>query len=159
MIACVLVFFFFSSRRRHAICYRDWSSDVCSSDLPPRGSCGFPRLGSRRGLSSSGPHLIFTKICMPPWKCLPSLGPNVVDGFGNFGLKEGALHWRQASVPARLLPGLRGPPRQGSCPGVAHLALLLFVFLVLPLLWLSCAVASPLASLLCPAKCGRGAWL
>src|SRR6266542_6601240 len=26
-------FFFFSSRRRHTSCYRDWSSDVCSSDL------------------------------------------------------------------------------------------------------------------------------
>src|SRR5207245_4776224 len=25
--------FFFSSRRLHTICYRDWSSDVCSSDL------------------------------------------------------------------------------------------------------------------------------
>src|SRR6266542_6577108 len=29
----VLFFFFFSSRRRHTMCYRDWSSDVCSSDL------------------------------------------------------------------------------------------------------------------------------
>src|SRR5208282_5260429 len=29
----VLCFFFFSSRRRHTRCYRDWSSDVCSSDL------------------------------------------------------------------------------------------------------------------------------
>src|SRR2546422_8587305 len=28
-----LVFFFFSSRRRHTRCSRDWSSDVCSSDL------------------------------------------------------------------------------------------------------------------------------
>src|SRR6266542_6046570 len=28
-----LLFFFFSSRRRHTRCYRDWSSDVCSSDL------------------------------------------------------------------------------------------------------------------------------
>src|SRR5436309_893484 len=27
-------FFFFSSRRRHTIFSRDWSSDVCSSDLP-----------------------------------------------------------------------------------------------------------------------------
>src|SRR3989449_7978226 len=27
------VFFFFSSVRRHTICSRDWSSDVCSSDL------------------------------------------------------------------------------------------------------------------------------
>src|SRR2546429_2268290 len=26
-------FFFFSSRRRHPRCSRDWSSDVCSSDL------------------------------------------------------------------------------------------------------------------------------
>src|SRR5207245_7615415 len=25
--------FFLSSRRRHTRCYRDWSSDVCSSDL------------------------------------------------------------------------------------------------------------------------------
>src|SRR5207245_6741606 len=24
---------FFTSRRRHTTCYRDWSSDVCSSDL------------------------------------------------------------------------------------------------------------------------------
>src|SRR6266542_1350937 len=30
--------FFFSSRRRHTSCYRDWSSDVCSSDLPRRPS-------------------------------------------------------------------------------------------------------------------------
>src|SRR5207245_6976394 len=28
---------FFSSRRRHTRCYRDWSSDVCSSDLFERG--------------------------------------------------------------------------------------------------------------------------
>src|SRR5215470_2991937 len=28
-----LYLFFFSSRRRHTRCYRDWSSDVCSSDL------------------------------------------------------------------------------------------------------------------------------
>src|SRR5216684_8985900 len=29
-------FFFFSSRRRHTRCSRDWSSDVCSSDLGGR---------------------------------------------------------------------------------------------------------------------------
>src|SRR6266436_5281962 len=28
-----LFFFFISSRRRHTRCSRDWSSDVCSSDL------------------------------------------------------------------------------------------------------------------------------
>src|SRR5256884_7201778 len=32
MTVCV-IFFFFSSRRRHTRCSRDWSSDVCSSDL------------------------------------------------------------------------------------------------------------------------------
>src|SRR5205809_3448482 len=37
-VSCLLVlffifFFFFSSRRRHTRCSRDWSSDVCSSDL------------------------------------------------------------------------------------------------------------------------------
>src|SRR2546429_7105588 len=30
---CIFFFFFFSSRRRHTRCSRDWSSDVCSSDL------------------------------------------------------------------------------------------------------------------------------
>src|SRR5258707_15614690 len=29
----MIVFFFFSSRRRHTRYWRDWSSDVCSSDL------------------------------------------------------------------------------------------------------------------------------
>src|SRR3712207_6963674 len=29
----MLDFFFFSSRRRHTRYWRDWSSDVCSSDL------------------------------------------------------------------------------------------------------------------------------
>src|SRR6266508_4826101 len=30
-----MIFFFFSSRRRHTRWPRDWSSDVCSSDLMP----------------------------------------------------------------------------------------------------------------------------
>src|SRR3989449_10126730 len=32
-LAGLVGFFFFSSRRRHTRCSRDWSSDVCSSDL------------------------------------------------------------------------------------------------------------------------------
>src|SRR3989449_1119833 len=35
-------FFFFSSRRRHTRCSRDWSSDVCSSDLPKRADLLLP---------------------------------------------------------------------------------------------------------------------
>src|SRR5699024_11280119 len=32
-VACATSYFFFSSRRRHTRSKRDWSSDVCSSDL------------------------------------------------------------------------------------------------------------------------------
>src|SRR5437868_431394 len=33
LVLCSFFFFFFSSRRRHTRSKRDWSSDVCSSDL------------------------------------------------------------------------------------------------------------------------------
>src|SRR2546422_2796633 len=33
ILVCYIFVFFFSSRRRHTRCSRDWSSDVCSSDL------------------------------------------------------------------------------------------------------------------------------
>src|SRR6266550_8319831 len=35
----MVCFFFFSSRRRHTRCSRDWSSDVCSSDLGAETKC------------------------------------------------------------------------------------------------------------------------
>src|SRR3712207_6961601 len=44
----ILVVFFFSSRRRHTRYWRDWSSDVCSSDL----SKGIEAL--RRSKASAG---------------------------------------------------------------------------------------------------------
>src|SRR6267378_5716461 len=42
-IPSVRFFFFFSSRRRHTRSLRDWSSDVCSSDL--RGMVGREKCG------------------------------------------------------------------------------------------------------------------
>src|SRR5256884_2246374 len=42
-----LCVFFFSSRRRHTRCSRDWSSDVCSSDLKLTAGSGY-RPGSHR---------------------------------------------------------------------------------------------------------------
>src|SRR3989449_10082863 len=45
------LFFFFSSRRRHTRCSRDWSSDVCSSDL----------LGNRDGEVLDDPESFKTK--------------------------------------------------------------------------------------------------
>src|SRR5206468_6604470 len=44
------VAFFFSSRRRHTRSDRDWSSDVCSSDLPALGAQGI-RVRGWSGLS------------------------------------------------------------------------------------------------------------
>src|SRR3712207_973711 len=40
--------FFFSSRRRHTRYWRDWSSDVCSSDLGPGGAGRRARRGADR---------------------------------------------------------------------------------------------------------------
>src|SRR6266498_20567 len=44
----MFILFFFSSRRRHTRCGRDWSSDVCSSDLAQRGARDSHRDGHRR---------------------------------------------------------------------------------------------------------------
>src|SRR5215475_3620117 len=50
-----IYFFFFSSRRRHTRFSRDWSSDVCSSDLSPSPTpWGGSSRRTRRGRTSSG---------------------------------------------------------------------------------------------------------
>src|SRR5205814_5533470 len=46
-------FFFFSSRRRHTRCLSDWSSDVCSSDLP--GSL-------RAACEAEGPRIVIFRV-------------------------------------------------------------------------------------------------
>src|SRR5947209_9560840 len=47
-MCCSIFFFFFSSRRRHTRYWRDWSSDVCSSDL------GFGQLLVASGEAAAG---------------------------------------------------------------------------------------------------------
>src|SRR5205809_2214126 len=47
ILCYLLFFFFFSSRRRHTRCSRDWSSDVCSSDLLGRDGDRVHRLDRR----------------------------------------------------------------------------------------------------------------
>src|SRR3712207_4480526 len=47
IVILVVFFFFFSSRRRHTRYWRDWSSDVCSSDLDGRAVRTRPPLGCR----------------------------------------------------------------------------------------------------------------
>src|SRR5205809_2280834 len=46
-------FFFFSSRRRHTRCSRDWSSDVCSSDLSPTTTSSMANASVQTWTSSS----------------------------------------------------------------------------------------------------------
>src|SRR5690349_24047654 len=62
-------FFFFSSRRRHTRSLRDWSSDVCSSDLrPTRWHLGLKRVidvvGAIVGLLLAGPLLVLLAIAI-----------------------------------------------------------------------------------------------
>src|SRR5207249_9649301 len=47
-------FFFFSSRRRHTRSKRDWSSDVCSSDLSPLSLENGMLRGSPQARNTSG---------------------------------------------------------------------------------------------------------
>src|SRR3712207_1297006 len=53
------LFFFFSSRRRHTRYWRDWSSDVCSSDLDGRGPAApnFRRIGGLAAALITHAHL------------------------------------------------------------------------------------------------------
>src|SRR5207302_6902436 len=71
-------FFFFSSRRRHTRFSRDWSSDVCSSDLTsPTTLLLLQALrnraatkGSVVGLVLIAPAVDFTEALM--WQCFPA---------------------------------------------------------------------------------------
>ena len=85
---------------------------------------------------------VFTKICMSPWRCLLSLGSNMVDGVGTLGLKGGALCWRWASCPGKALAGAAEAAPARVLPGESTSPFCSPVFLVLALPWLSCALAS-----------------
>src|SRR5690606_1518600 len=67
-------YFFFSSRRRHTSFSRDWSSDVCSSDLLPGGS----------GLTTDRSHIV------------RGVGYSV--GIKNLGFSEGSDDYAEARV-------------------------------------------------------------
>src|SRR3712207_648782 len=54
--------FYFSSRRRHTRYWHDWSSDVCSSDLPTPASCGRTPLTAERLSKSYGSLEVFTDV-------------------------------------------------------------------------------------------------
>src|SRR2546429_1173556 len=67
IIQSITHLFFFSSRRRHTRCSRDWSSDVCSSDLAILGAAFNP-------CTEIGIKTVFVKT-----KTSPSPSANIVD--------------------------------------------------------------------------------
>src|SRR5690606_40614232 len=54
----IFLIFFFSSSRRHTRFSRDWSSDVCSSDLPRRLLRGYRRRGDQRRRGRGDPEAV-----------------------------------------------------------------------------------------------------
>src|SRR3712207_2039746 len=89
-VACtaIVFFFFFSSRRRHTRYWRDWSSDVCSSDLA--------RSGLRRRLSDVG----------MPDSADDSAGERLVLAFDE--LASNALRHGEVPVVATVVAGTGG---------------------------------------------------
>src|SRR5215469_6311266 len=68
-------FFFFSSRRRHTRSLRDWSSDVCSSDL--------------RAQPAVAPVMTSGDVCVDPARHSARRGENELDlGPKEFGVLE-----------------------------------------------------------------------
>src|SRR2546429_2807927 len=101
-LSVCVVFFFFSSRRRHTRCSRDWSSDVCSSDLraplPASAARAVPRLNS-----IAPPR---TSDRLPALAQSTSARPRVVAGsYARLpACSIGRLPRRWASAPAFSLP-------------------------------------------------------
>src|SRR5204862_1689368 len=96
----VSIFFFFSSRRRHTRSLRDWSSDVCSSDLDVHAQVegrdvrqpGLAAVGHR--LPVLAPEEVRTHVPRPfvqPWPLLRVLDRTagaLVDALGPVDLHE-----------------------------------------------------------------------
>src|SRR2546429_2981928 len=97
------VFFFFSSRRRHTRCSRDWSSDVCSSDLLEG------RLEPRSGSTDTVPRdLVEARLLLGvqpvPWLTL-GVGPHV----RAFVFDTTTVRWVMWQARARVQGALPSP--------------------------------------------------
>src|SRR5256884_5520152 len=69
--------FFFSSRRRHTRCSRDWSSDVCSSDLR-WGERLFAMLSAWQAAAALGLALLGANLFYSRWrKSLAAMTPTL----------------------------------------------------------------------------------
>src|SRR5271169_7127569 len=95
--------FFVSSRRRHTRCYRDWSSDVCSSDLRRADQVITDSAGIRSELLALGQSPENISVIYNPldFSLIDRLKEKVVDIKRPFLLFAGRLN-RQKNIPLLL---------------------------------------------------------
>src|SRR6266852_2513383 len=87
--------FFFSSRRRHTRCYRDWSSDVCSSDLIGASALAGNRTGYDNTAIGSG-----TNVSAANLTNATAIGANaVVSASNKIRLGNGRITVIEGQVP------------------------------------------------------------
>src|SRR3546814_4499647 len=112
MLLCdVLVFFFFKQKTAYEMRISDWSSDVCSSDLPDRNGADHAMVAMADG-------------ALPlPLHCSPkeARGP-VAEAFADAAERARQEHWRLAYVAMTraeavlVVSGSLGPRARGPIP-------------------------------------------
>src|SRR2546429_7535719 len=95
------VVFFFSSRRRHTRCSRDWSSDVCSSDLLSDRVGRRPVLLTTMVLNTGG-YLLFA-FAGSYWALFAS---RVIGGFAGGNISPAQAHVAHPPPPAGRARGV-----------------------------------------------------
>src|SRR2546421_10197519 len=122
------IFFFFSSRRRHTRSDRDWSSDVCSSDLTSSSPLlsgprpGFPRLPGRNAVCPANAPAFHVRTASKtpgarpakPYAARSLAVPSVAGQKGSSEITYEADSFGYACspklLPNALLPSTRNPP-------------------------------------------------
>src|SRR5690606_1692273 len=105
--------FFFSSRRRHTRFSRDWSSDVCSSDLTK---------GSYYGADVAGP--VFKRLAQKIYTDNPSL--NQVEDVNQpleKVTRDYESYYTKVQHNATQMPDVRGLPAMDAVPILENLGL------------------------------------
>src|SRR3989442_3344395 len=101
----IFIFFFFSSRSRHTRCERDWSSDVCSSDLERYGVSvhqGGTYLATFRAIAKKYPHKSADQILADLVKTTPGDEGKWFAAAKEAGLYDEALEIGRASCRERV---------------------------------------------------------
>src|SRR5215510_1769473 len=121
--------FFFSSRRRHTRWPRDWSSDVCSSDLPGSGPSQ-PAMPSRNATANGSPVCAAARsaACRLTWASVPG------------SAESQAASRACSSHPLMPFRVLRSRDRSGAylislCVGTALVSMFFFLTLFVQEVW------------------------